>query len=414
MLKPLILSSRDVVGGAALAAYRLHQALQGIGVDSKMLVQVKHSDDDTVFGAQPSTFTKLVPKLNKLPLMLYPHRKAVSFSAQWFPERTVSKAAGFAPDVINLHWINDGFLRIESLAQLKMTIVWTMHDMWPFTGGCHYDEGCGRYEASCGTCPLLKSGTENDLSRWIWNRKYRSWQNLNITFIALSNWLADCARNSSLLHNFTIEVIPNCIDTNIYKPLDRRDARDLLDLPQDKNLVGFGALHATSIRRKGFHLLKPALRQLRDSSPGNDLELAVFGSSKDNNQEDLALRTHYLGIIDDERKLAAFYSAVDVFVVPSTEDNLPNTVMEALACGTPCVAFNIGGLPDLIDHQQNGYLCRPFEEQELAKGITWVLEDEERRQRLSKNARLKVLANYAPKIVANQYLSLYEKLARPV
>jgi len=413
MIKSLILSSKDIAGGAARATYRLHQALLQAGIDSKMLVQIKYSNDDSVFGNQPSLLqpqTELVPKLDKIPLKFYPHRQTAPFSTQWFPERTVSRIDDFAPDIINLHWINNGFLRIESLTQLKKPIVWTMHDMWPFTGGCHYDESCGRYEESCGACPLLGSKNSNDLSRWIWNRKSRSWQDLNMTIVALSNWLADCAQNSSLFNHFPVEVIPNCIDSSIFKPLDRRYARDLLGLPQEKKFVGFGALRATSTTRKGFHLLMPTLKILSHSNLNDGLELAVFGTSGDNSPQDLALKTHYIGTIHDELKLAAFYSAVDVFVVPSIQDNLPNTVMESLSCGTPCVAFNIGGFPDMIEHQENGYLCRPFESEDLAKGIMWVIEDEDRLQSLSHNARQKVLATYAPRIVANQYQNLFEKL----
>jgi glycosyltransferase involved in cell wall biosynthesis len=411
MLKPLILSSRDIAGGAARATYRLHQALRQAGIDSKMLVQVKYGDDDSVFGDKPSAmrlYTELVPKLDKIPLKLYPQRRAVPFSPQWFPECTASKVARLAPDIINLHWINDGFLRIESLARLSKPIVWTMHDMWPFTGGCHYNEGCDHYTESCGACPTLASKRDKDLSRWIWNRKSRNWQELDITIVALSSWLADCARNSTLFSNLPIEVIPNCIDTNVYMPQDKHHARYLLDLPQDKKIVGFGALRATSDQRKGFHLLKSTLELLSNSNLSSDLELAVFGASRSNSTA--ALKAHYLGEIHDEMKLAAFYSAVDVFVLPSIEDNLPNTVMEALSCGTPCVAFRIGGIPDMIDHKLNGYLCRPFECQDLALGITWVIEDEERRKKLSGKAREKVLASYTQREMANQYLRLFEKL----
>ena len=384
-----------------------------MGVDSKMLVQIKYSEDSSVIGVWPQKLLRgpsLTARLDKLPLLLYPQRKDSPFSSQWVPEQLISKIAQISPEIINLHWINGGFLQIESLARLRKPIVWTMHDMWPFTGGCHYSEGCNHYAESCGACPILRSDQGKDLSRWVWNRKSRAWEDIDITVVALSNWLADCARKSSLFGDRPIEIIPNCIDTTVYKPIDKKYARELLNLPQDKKIIGFGALRATSAPRKGFHLLLPSLGVVGDSNLGKNVELAVFGASQSKNGANLSLKTHYHGEINDEFTLAAFYSAVDVYVLPSSEDNLPNTVMEALACGTPCVAFSIGGVPDMIDHHENGYLCRPFDCQDLADGILWILENEERREALSKNARQKVLTTYEPRIVGNQYLNLYQKL----
>ena len=413
MIKPLILNSTDNVGGAARAAYRLHQALRGIGVDSEMLVQIKFSNDDSVAGAQSSTTKRLAYlayELDQFPLKSYRDRREGFFSPQWIPQRIVSNVNRYAPDVINLHWINNGFVRIEALKRFKAPIVWTMHDMWPFTGGCHYSTGCERYTEACGCCPLLRSENENDLSRHVWKRKSNSWENLDITVVALSNWLAECARRSSLFAHLPIKVIPNCIDTSIWKPVERDFAREQLGLPKDKKIAGFAALRATSDRRKGFHLLMPAMELLRGFNLDGKLELAVLGASDCVEIMELPIRTHALGEIHDDEQLTLFYSAIDVFVLPSIQDNLPNTIMESLSCATPCVAFEIGGLADMLDHGINGYLCRPFEAQDFAAGIAWVLEDEERQKFLSNNARQKVLSTYAPKVVANQYLDLFSQI----
>ncbi len=412
MFKTLILSSRDILGGAARAAYRLHQALLSAGINSKMLVQTKFSNDETVIGAKSLRAKRLAHityKLDQFPLKFYPDRKLGYFSPQWVPERTASKVARHMPQIVNLHWINNGFVQIEALKKLKAPIIWTMHDMWPFTGGCHYSAGCERYTSSCGNCPLLESTTEKDLSRRVWNRKSRSWEGVNMTVVALSNWLADCARQSPLFADLPIKVIPNCIDSSIWKPVDKSFARHQLNLPQDKKIVAF---HATSAHRKGLHLLTPALEILAESELGSDVELAVLGGYHRNEPMGLSIRTHALGEIQDDERLTLVYSAVDVFVLPSTEDNLPNTIMEAFACGTPCVAFSIGGVPDMIDHGTNGYLCRPFESQDLADGISWVLDDEVRRKNLSAYARQKVLKEYSPEVIVDQYLDLYQQILK--
>ena len=283
--------------------------------------------------------------------------------------------------------------------------------MWPFTGGCHYSGECDRYTQSCGVCPQLHSNQNWDISRWVWQRKNKAWKNLNLTIITPSRWLADCAKNSSLFEDLRIEVIPYGLDTKKYKPLDKQFARNLLGLPVDKQIVFFGAMSATSDRRKGFHLLLPALQKLSQFQVWQDrLELAVFGASQPINPPNFGFRTHYLGRLNDDISLALVYSAADVFVAPSIQDNLPNTVMEALACGTPCVAFKIGGIPDMIEHEQNGYLAQPFDVEELATGIAWVLEDSERYHKLCDRAREKVEQEFTLEIQASKYLKLYNEI----
>ena len=412
-IRPLLLSTTDQVGGASRAAYRLHQALRQIGVPAQMLVQTKSSDDDMVIGPNGKLAKRLAglsPILNRLPLAPYRNREPVIFSPQWLPDGLRSKILQHAPDIIHLHWVCDGFLRIETLAKLNRPIIWTLHDMWPFTGGCHYTQGCERYTNSCGACPGLKSHSEWDVSHWIWQRKAKAWRKLNLTIVAPSNWIAECAKSSLLFNERRIEVIPYCIDTEVYRPVDPRRARDLLSLPQDKSLVLFGALHLTQERRKGFHLFQAALQKLISLGWGDKVEVVLFGASQNGEALDLGFKTHHLGQIHDDEMLASLYSAADAFVLPSTEDNLPNTVLEALGCGTPCVAFDVGGLRDLIDHRENGYLAPPFETDALAQGIVWVLTDENRRQKLSQRSRQRVEATFTPTNIAQRHLRLYQEL----
>jgi glycosyltransferase involved in cell wall biosynthesis len=408
----LHLSTSDVDNGGARAAYRLNQGLNSIGCTSQMLVRAKFSDDRTVL-SEKSILTKLSPQISSLPLRRYPKRDPAMFSPQWFPDTLKAKVAQIEPDIVNLHWIGTGFLKIETLPQFKKPLVWTLHDMWPFTGGCHYNQGCEKYQESCGSCPQLNSDKESDLSRRVWQRKSKAWKNLNLTIVSPSKWLAECARASSIFQDLRIEVIPYSLDTHKYKPIDRKLARKLLGLPIDKQMLLFGAVGATSDPRKGFHLLLPALQKISQLPAWQDkLELAIFGGSQPISVPNYGLKTQYLGKLHDDISLSLVYAAADVFIAPSIQDNLPNTVMEASSCGIPCVAFEIGGMPDMIEHEQTGYLATSFEVEDLVKGIIWVLEDKARHQKLQHNARSKVLRQFTHEVQANRYLSLYEDILK--
>ena len=415
-MKVLHLSESDG-GGAGRATFRLNQGLQRLGVDSKILVQLKYSDDRTVFSPETtlgkfSAKLKLPERLDALPLKSYPQRDASDFSLEWLPSGIVSKVAKLTPDVVNLHWVCHGYVPIEAIAKFKKPLVWTLHDMWAFTGGCHYSQECDRYKSSCGTCPQLGSTKSWDISRWVWQRKAKAWQNLNLSIVSPSHWLAKCARSSSLFQDLPIEVIPNGLDTQQYKPIPRRIARELLNLPQDKQLILFGAMYPNSDRRKGFYLLQQALQSLSKTEWRNQIEVAIFGASRPQESVELGLNSHYLGRLSDEISLAVVYAAADVFVAPSTQDNLPNTVMEAIACGTPSVAFNIGGMPELIEHQHNGYLAQALDSEDLAQGIIWVLENKERHQKLCDRARQKAEQEFTLEIQARRYESLYLEKSR--
>ncbi len=412
-MKVLLLSTHDILGGAARATYRLHQGLKDIGVSSQMLVQEKYSDDKTVFAPKirlSQGIAKAKLTFDALPLKFYRQRSKTTFSLQWLPDKVIPTVTQINPDVINLHWISAGFMQIETIAKLKRPLVWTLHDMWAFTGGCHYSGECDRHTKSCGYCPLLKSNNNWDLSHWVWQRKAKAWRDLNLTIVTPSNWLAKCANSSSLFQNFPVEVIPNGIDPQKYKPINRYLARELLNLPQDKQLILFGSLLVTSEERKGFHFLQPTLQNLSKSSWKDKLEVVIFGTSEPEIPPDFGLKANYFGTLNDDLSLALLYSAADVFVLPSTQDNLPNTVMEAIACGTPCVAFNIGGISDLIEHLKNGYLAQPYNVEDLAQGIVWVLENPGRYQKLSHRAREKVEQEFTIEIQANRYSSIFREL----
>jgi glycosyltransferase involved in cell wall biosynthesis len=379
-----------------------------------MVVNDRHRDDHTILapaGKLAKGWSKVVPSIDAIPLPSRVREERLAYSVQWLPDRLLSRIGSLSPDIVHLHWINAGFVRIETLAKLNRPLVWTLHDMWPFTGGCHYSGECDRYTKSCGACPQLQSERERDLSRWVWRRKLDAWRDIDLTVVSPSRWLADLAARSSLFSNTRIEIIPNGLDLQRYKPIDKKLAKQLLGLSPEKKALLFGAVGATGDRRKGFHLLQPALQKLAGLETWRDrLESVVFGSSTPADPPDFGFTTRYLGRLDDDISLALLYAAADVFVAPSIQDNLPNTVMEALACGTPCVAFNIGGMAELIDHRENGYLAEPFESEDFCRGIRWVLEKTHSTDRLARRAREKAEREFSLESWSRNYSILYESL----
>ncbi len=412
-MRPLLLNTTDIEGGAALAVYRLHNGLKRIGINSMMMVGRKVGDDASVIGPNSKLgkgIGLLRPGLDVLPLQFYRNRNHTIFSTAYLHERLTKRVVPYDPDIIHLHWVCEGFLRIENLQRFSKPVIWTLHDMWAFTGGCHYDEYCDRYNDACGACPQLNSKRQNDLSHWVWKRKKKSWQDLDITIVSPSLWLAGRARTSSLFRNCRVEVIPYGLNTDRYKPIDKKFARHIFGLPQDKKLILFGAVNAFSDKRKGFQFFLSTLHELASKGWSDRAELVVFGSSEPPNPSNFGLKARYMGRLHDDISLAILYAAADVFVLPSIQDNLPNTVMESLACGTPVAAFNVGGISDMVDHQINGYLVRPMDSDDLARGIHWILTDPERYARLAKAAREKTVREYAIEVQARRYRDLYEEI----
>ena len=414
-MKILSLNSKDTGGGAAIASYRLHRQFLKLGHDARMLVQSQASGDRTVVSSR-SKFGRglgaVKPTLDLIPLRFYPNREKIPYSLQCLPSQVDTTVREIDPDIVHLHWVNGGFVSVEAVARFNRPIVWTLHDMWGFTGGCHYSQGCDRYTKSCGSCPVLHSDRQYDLSRWLWRRKAKSWVKANLTIATPSKWLADLARTSSLFKDLRVEVVHNGLNTQVYRPLEQPQAREWLGLPKDKKIVLFGAVSATSDRRKGFHLLLPTLQQLKQQLDSESVELVVFGSSQPESAADFGFKVRYLGKLYDEISLALLYAAADVFIAPSVEDNLPNTVVEALACGTPCAAFKIGGMSEMIEHQQNGYLATPYQTEDLARGIAWLLADSDRWQKLSAAAVDRVKQKFTVEQQAQNYLQIYQEVLK--
>jgi len=350
-MKILIVNISDLNGGAARASYRLHKALLVQGIDSQMLVQHKVSDDYTVLTETlrvRKVFNVLRSLIETIPMKVFKNKKEGFFSPSWFGfSNVVDKINQINPDVVHLHWINDGMIRIEDIAKIKAPIVWSLHDMWAFTAGYHYDEEKRDY---------LKDGSF--LEKWVFRRKEKTYFKINkLTVIGLSKWLYESAKNSTLLKSKNHINLPNPIDIEVFKSFDKENMRELWNLPKNKKLVLFGAMGATSDPRKGFSELKQALNVLMN----NEIELVIFGSMEPKKSQHFGLKVHYVGSLKDDISLVTLYNAVDIVVIPSLQENLSNVIMESLSCGTPVVGFDIGGNSDMIEHKKTGYLVKPFD-----------------------------------------------------
>ncbi|OGR33189.1 MAG: hypothetical protein A2091_02830 [Desulfuromonadales bacterium GWD2_61_12] len=415
-MKPLLLNATDIRGGAARAAHRLFDGLRRTGMDARMLVQEKGGDSEAVMAPRPMLgdwWPRLRPHLDALPLRLYPKADVSKpFSNSYLPGHTLGRIQAQAPDLIHLHWVCEGFFPPRMLAQLEIPVVWTLHDLWPVTGGCHYPGSCEGFIHRCGHCPILGSASSYDLSRWNWWRKERAWRRTQLTAVAPSNWIAEKARASSLFSSVSIEVIPNGIDTELFKPREQRYCRELLGLPPERPLLLFGSCGGLGDRRKGFDLLVQAVADLRRDASCPDFEVVTVGGGEVLTRILPGITIHSMGRIHDDLGLALLYAAADLLVAPSREENLSNMVMEAMACGIPTVAFAVGGMPDLIKHLETGYLAASESVAELARGIKYCLSDSQRLMHLGQSARHKVLLSYSLDIVANQHIRLYEDVLK--
>jgi glycosyltransferase involved in cell wall biosynthesis len=412
-LKILTLNSHDSSGGAARAAYNLYRGLQNLGLDSRMLVSTKASEDYGVIG--PNTKLKKMrslfsPYIDDLPKKYFSSLNENLHSPAWYSNIKADAINKINPDIFHLHWVQGGYLSVKTISKLNKPIVWTLHDMWPFSGAEHYSNGSFRFKEGYNINNRPEGESGFDLNRWVWKRKKKAWSKIrNLTVVAPSNWMAECARESILFKDRRVEVIHVGLDHTLYRPRDKDTVRRILGMPLDKKIILIGAMNFLKDKRKGGHLIKRAFENLVNQGLHDNAIVYILGTSVPKIEENFGFETYYYGSGRDDLSLALLYSAVDVFVAPSIEENFSATVFESLSCGTPVVAFNIGGMPDMIMHNKNGYLAEPFDTDDLANGIQWVLNDSQWEE-LSKNAREYIKRECTLEIQAKRYKKIYEEI----
>jgi glycosyltransferase involved in cell wall biosynthesis len=410
-MRVLIVNTSDRTGGAAVAANRLMMALNNHGVKAKMLVRDKLSDSLTIVALPKSPLLHWNFLWERFIIYCRLH-----FSRKHLFEIDLANTGSDITclpefqeaDVIHLHWINQGMLSLGTIRKILRSgkpVVWTMHDIWPATGLCHVTLGCRYFTSVCHQCRLLPGGgSDNDLSTSVWRKKERMLDGESIFFVACSRWLAGEAKASGLLKGQKITSIPNPIDTHVYKPGDRMEARRRLGLKEDRQYILFASQRATN-ENKGMDYLIEACRQLHDLP---QVTVLILGGHAEEVAPQLSLDAVPLGYVNDERRIVEIYQAADVFVLPSLSENLPNTIMEAMACGLPCVGFRVGGIPEEIDHKRNGYVAEYRNACDLANGIRWVLTSA-KSDELSRDCVRKVTQNYSQQSVALRYIDVYEQ-----
>lgn len=417
-MRVLIINTSEKTGGAAVASNRLMEALNNSGVKAKMLVRDKTSANITVVGLHGrlrQQWNFLWERLH-IYLCLHLHKNHLFEIDTADTGTDITKLQEFKEaDIIHLEWINQGMLSLKNIQKIISSckpVIWTMHDLWPAASICHYANGCENFKDHCHNCPLLPDeGSPKDLSYKIWEKKKKTYGTNNIHFVTCSHWLEEQAKQSSLLRGQHVTCIPNPIDTQVFKKKDKSLSRKNAGLPNDKKIILFVSQRVTD-KRKGMEYFIDAVKKITCEYPDmkNDTAIAILGGHSEEIISQIPLETISLGFVNDDKRIVDIYNSANIFVLPSLEDNLPNTIMEAMACGVPCVGFNTGGIPEMIDHKENGYVAQYKNADDLAQGISWVLNESDY-DSLSKHAVSKVLANYSQRTVALKYINVYTEAA---
>lgn len=413
-MRILLVNTSEQTGGAAVATRRLLFALNNNGEKAKMLVRDKQTDNISVVEMPHRRLNMLHFLWERMRVFL-----SLRFSMNHLWDVDIANSGVDITslpefreaDVVHLAWVNQGMLSLSSIEKILKSgkpVVWTMHDLWPATSICHYARGCEQFHEGCHNCRLLPGGgSANDLSSHVWKRKSALYNGSGIHFVTCSRWLEKQARKSGLLDGMSLTSIPNPIDTHIFYPYDKKNMRKELGLPLDKKVILFVAQKVTDERKGASYLVDAINKMVRnDSQLRDNAVVALLGGHSEELAEQISIPSYPLGYISGETNLAKVYSAADVFVLPSLEDNLPNTLMEALACGVPCVGFAVGGIPEMIDHKINGYVARMGDVDDLTNGLGWVLSHAEA-ESLSHAALAKVGRCYSQQSVANKYIEVY-------
>lgn len=429
-MKLINISYQDIYSGAARAAYRIHNNFNNYGkeneIESYMRVIKKFSNDEKVIGGFPNknsyqyNYKKV---LNRISRLIFRQKSYQHFSTAW-PDTGLGKELNALYqrkkfDLIILHFLGDNTLSINEIAKLNAPILWILHDQWAFSGLEHYtqiskpDLAKSSYQMYLNSLKQKSLLTKPDFNNYFLQKKLKLW-NFPKYVVSPSRWMANCAKNSPIFEKSNISVIPYPLDLNLWTPINKKLARRKLNLPENKILILFGALGGTATPRKGSDLLFDGIRKLEtiiSKSLWESLELVVFGQDKKIKLDiSKKIKTHTIGTIKNDKLLNLYYSAADLFILPSRQDNLPGTGIEAQASGTPVVAFNTGGMPDIVDHRKTGALAKAFDVESLAKEIKWVINKVRKDNELSISSRERALSLWGGKKIAEEYKKIFSKI----
>ena len=408
-MKIIHLSNSDIGGGASRAANRIHKALIKKSFESRMFVNKKTSEDDSIIeplGKIEKMLIQLRLRIANVFIKLMGTKNSIAHSISFLPSQWVKRINDSDTDIVHLHWVQHEMLSIADIGKIKKPIVWTLHDMWAFCGAEHLSQD-DRWRSGYNkkNRPTYESGF--DINRWTWLRKLNHWQK-PIHIVSPSNWLANCVRESKLMSNWPVSVVPNLLNTDNWKPKDKNLARNTLNLPLNIPLIIFGTLGSNNSHHKGYDLLMKTLNNIKDDEHLKNMELVVFGKNTSKPIPKVKFPIHYIGHLND-MDLINLYSAADATIVPSRQEAFCQTASESHACGTPVVAFNIGGLTDIVEHHKTGYLAKAFDTDDLAKGISWVL-DKKNKKLIGEQARIRAVEKFSQQVVIEQYHTVYEKV----
>jgi len=410
-MKILIINQSDLGGGASRAIHRIAQHMIDAGHDVEFRVMRKLGQDIWVTH-DGSLFrrilSRILPRLDLALKFILGINPKFSWSINAYPFNGIDISDFELFDIIHINWIGKNSLTFDSLSKINIPIVWTLHDSWAFTGGCHVPGSCEQYKVTCTSCPQLKKLNLNP-ARYVYENKSRAYRNLNMHFVAPSLWMASLCKSSSLLSHFPVSVIPNGLDIKQFKPL-----QSISETSEEhcvrKKIILFGAMNSDSDSNKGFDIFVNAIKNLcsRHESFVRNIVIHIFGNAKDISNC-FPVECHCFGFINNEAALAALYANADITVVPSLFESFGQVAVESMACGTPVVAFDTSGLKDIVSHKIDGYLAKPFDVTELSEGIIYSLRHEVN-ETMSINARKKVLDNFDINVVAKSYAVMYDKI----
>jgi glycosyltransferase involved in cell wall biosynthesis len=411
-LKVLHINQSDIAGGAAIAGYRLHHGLLDSGINSRLLVGNVQTDSDRVAFAPKYSVRKDLPfRIKNRLLNISSDRLGLNYININGSSDIIKHLFYENADILNFHNLHTGYFNYLSIPLLTVNkpAVFTLHDMWSFTGHCAYSFDCDRWKIGCGKCPYPDTYPEiKHDNTWLeWKLKDWVFSRSNLTIVVPSRWLVEQSK-ASMLSRFSIHYIPNGIDTTSYHPLDNLRSRQELEIPENKNVLLFGA-ESLSDPRKGGDLLLKALQRLPESWKAETL-LLTFGNGSEAIASTVGIPTQNLGYISCDRQKALVFSAADLFIFPTRNDNLPLVLQESMACGTPMVSMNVGGVPDLVRHGITGYLAKPEDVEDFCNGIIQLLEDKEKSQQMKRNCRQIAVEEYSIELQAKRYIDLYSQI----